>query len=301
MEDKISQESKLYLDNKFKLILNKITISFSDKNTSFKYYNDYHSLIEDNIENKENVAYIFHLISKEIIFNEDIKIQNIILKLLDEFYTPLNSNKSKLHLYFKYSSMILTQIQKIILLDISEDKISQIFGNIIIKLFSNNIINEKILKHVKKYSTIFQGFCFYNMKQNQKKNQVIGILCLKELIINMEFYSNNKKYIKNLFEKIILFLDNNNFEPKSDLLELFKIFIIKSNRLIEPYINITLYKLLNYIETKDINIRRKIIDILSIIISEFPSEFQNISNSIINYLNILIKNNNNDSFIKRKY
>jgi hypothetical protein len=184
-------------------------------------------------------------------------------------------------------------------MDITPDKISEIFGKIIFELFSKKISREKDIKRMIKTTEIIQGFCFYNMKQSLYINQKIGVLCLKELISKTEYYINNKKYIKNFFEKIILFLENNNFEPKEDLLELFSIFIKKCDKLFEPYINITLYKLLNLIEDDSISIRRKIIDIIVLIISDFPHEFLYISNSLIKFFNILIINND-DIYLKIK-
>ena len=137
------------------------------------------------------------------------------------------------------------------------------------------------------------------MKQSSYNNQIIGVLCFKELISNTDYYIINKKFIKNINEKIILFLDNTNFEPKIILYEILSTFIKKCEKLFEPFINITLYKILNYIEDNDFEIKRKVIDVFILIISDFPYEFQNISNSIINYLNLIVKNNN-DSYITNK-
>ena len=61
----------------------------------------------------------------------------------------------------------------------------------------------------------------------------------------------------------------------------------------------TLYKLLNYIEVNNIDLRKKIIEVFILIITEFPYDFQNIANSIINYLNIII-NKNDDLYIINK-
>ena len=300
MKNKISTEKK-YLDEKLKPIF----IKLINSNSNFDFL-EYHKLIENNFENQENIAYIIHYLYKEIKDLEKLDDKLKILHLFSEFYsylTTINSDSHnfslKFNLYCKYTSRILTVLQKIILMDITPDKISEIFGKIIFELFSKKISREKEIKRMIKTTEIIQGFCFYNMKQSLYINQKIGVLCLKELISKTEYYINNKKYIKNFFEKIILFLENNNFEPKEDLLELFSIFIKKCDKLFEPYINITLYKLLNLIEDDSINIRRKIIDIIVLIISDFPHEFLYISNSLIKFFNILIINND-DIYLKNK-
>ena len=60
------------------------------------------------------------------------------------------------------------------------------------------------------------------------------MLCLKKLISKTDFYSSNTKYIKNIFEKIILFIDNLNFELKSNLLDVLN-FLLET---VKNYINL---------------------------------------------------------------
>jgi len=301
----ISQKEKSNIDKDLKNIFIKLIVSETNRISELEY-NHFHKLIKDNIENVEIITYIIHSISKEILSLEKNEDKIKLLNLLNEFYSPLNimnyttdNFNSLFNSYSKYTSRILTVIQDNILLDISANKISDIFGRIIYSLFSNNIFEVKEIKIGKKTFEILQGFCFYNMKQSTYRYQIVGVLCFKELISTTDFYKHNKNLLKNLYEKIILFLDNTNFEPKMILFEVLSVFIKKSQKLFEPYINMTLYKILNYMEESDIKIKRKIIDAFIIIISEFPYEFQNISNSIINYLNLIIKNND-DSYIENK-
>ena len=304
MKNIISTEEKSNIDDKLeKIYINLINREYS--RISSLYLVEYNNLIEDNIEKPENITYIIHSISKEIMSLEGIENKLKILYLLKEFYSTLNSNNIesekyllKYHLYCKYISRILTVIQNNLYYDFPPENISKIFGKIVSYLFSKNIIKEEA-KRAKKTFEILQGFCFYNMKQNSYNYQINGVLCLKELISNTEYYIKHKKLLKNLFEKIILFLDNNNFEPKIVLFELLSVFIKKCEKCFEPYINITLYKILNYIEENDVNLKRKIVDVFVLIVTDYPYSFLNITNSIINYLNLIIKHNN-DSYIKNK-
>ena len=305
MKNTILPEGKFNIDEKLKSLFIRL-INKESNSISNSDYNQYYNLIEENIENQQNITYIIYSISKEIFSLEQIEDKIKLLYLLKEFYVPLNTidtNSKDFHrifiAYIDYISRILTVIQKSIVLNIPPEKISEIFGKIINCVFERNLFEETELKRGLKAFEIFQGFCYYNMKQSSYNNQIIGVLCFKELISNTDYYIINKKFIKNINEKIILFLDNTNFEPKIILYEILSTFIKKCEKLFEPYINITLYKILNYIEDNDFEIKRKVIDVFILIITYFPYEFQNISNSIINYLNLIVKNNN-DSYITNK-
>ena len=305
MKNKFFFEEKKILEKKLKSICLKL-IKEDSNDLSNSYRNEFNNLIIDNLDNSDNITYILHYISKEIINNEKFESKIKILILLEKFYNPFKSlnNESDnfsiiFHLYCKYTSQILTILQKMISLNIPPNFISEIFGKIISILFSKNVVKEKDIKKLKKTFEIIQGFCFYNIKQHLYINQINGVLCLKELISRIEYYIHNKKIIQNIFEKIMLFLDNDNFEPKKELFEILSVFIKKCGKLFEPYINITFYKLLNFIEINDAIIKRKVIDVLYIVLLDFSYEFISISNSIINYLKLLIKKNN-DIYIINK-
>ena len=303
MNNKLSKEEKFNLTNKLINIFAKITNTniqsyrplYFETRQNKNMYSDYHNLIKENIGNSNHITYILYILSKEIFSTELNQNKIKLLNLLPEFYSPflynINSNISQT---YPNLSRILTVIQNNLLLNIEPKTISEIFSKIILILFKNEYDNKKM----KKLFEICQGFCFYNMKQNEYKNQICGVLCLKEIIININYYMENDKCIKNIYEKIILFIDNNNFEPKEYLIELLGKFINKTQQYYKPYINITFYKLLNYIETENIVLKQKIIDVLGIIISIFPYEFRNINESLINFLVLLSKDK--DEYIKNK-
>ena len=270
------EQIKEALRNIFMNIIN------SDFEQSENVYSDYHHLIKENINNSNNITYIIHYLSKELFSTELTKDKIKLLNLIPEFYTPFDKNIS---ITYPYLSRILTVLQNNLSLNIQSKIISEIFGKIISKLLDNSID--------KKYYEICQGFCFYNMKQNDFKNQICGVLCLKQLIIKSNYFVEKHKYIKTLYEKIILFLDNNNFVPKGYLVELLGFFIVKVNKKYKPFVNITLYKLLNCIEINNINLKRNIIDVIGIIITLFPFEFNNVNKSLVNFLSILSKDKDN--------
>jgi len=261
-------------------------------------YSDYHNLIIENIQNPNNITYILHALSKEIFFTKAIQDKINLFNLISEFFSPFRDNINRdlnISMTFPYISRILTVIQNNLLLNIQPKIISNTFGKIISTIFGNEYGVNKVKKE---YYEICQGFCFYNMKQNEYKNQICGVLCLEELITKTNYYIDKNKYIKCIFEKIILFIDNNNFEPKEILVELQGIFISKCQQNYKPYVSITLYKLLNNIETNNINLRHRIIDVLEIMLNLFPYEFKSINESILNLLHLLT--NDKDDYIRNK-
>ena len=303
-------DNQLFKDDKnlFKEIIKKIFNDIIEHNNNISYksvsyesrsnkniYSFYHNLIKENIHNSNAITFILHTLSKEIFNSEIIQNKIKLFNLLPEFFFPFLKNKNNnISSTYPYLSRILTVIQNNLSLNIQPKIISSIFRKIILIILNN----ENEYKKIKKYYEICQGFCFYNMKQNEYKNQIYGVLCLNELITNTNYYLESSKYIKNLYEKIILFIDNNNFEPKEHLIDLLKNFILKCQQLYKPYVNITFYKLLNYLETDNKLIKHKIIDSLGLIIALFPHELRNINDSLINFLTILTKDK--DNYIKNK-
>ena len=295
-------EINTILQNIFNNIINNSYHSCRDISSEEKFsnslYSDYYKLIVKNIQNPNNITYILHALSKEIFFTKAIQDKIKLFNLISEFFSPFKDNINQelnISLTYPYLSRILTVIQNNLLLNIQPKIISNTFGKIISIIFGNEY---EINKTKKEYYEICQGFCFYNMKQNEYKNQICGVLCLEELITKTNYYIDKNKYIKCIYEKIILFIDNNNFEPKEILVELQGIFISKCQQNYKPYVNITLYKLINNIETNNINLRHRIIDVLEIIFNLFPYEFKNINESILNFLNLLT--NDKDDYIRNK-
>ena len=295
-------ELNTILQNIFKKIINNSYHSCRDISFEVKLnnslYSDYHNLIIENIQNPNNITYILHSLSKEIFFTKAIQDKIKLFNLISEFFSPFKDNinhELNISMTYPYISRILTVIQNNLLLNIQPKIISSTFGKIISIIFGNE---NEVNKTRKEYFEICQGFCFYNMKQNEYKNQICGVLCLEELITKTNYYIDKNKYIKCIFEKIILFIDNNNFEPKEILVELQGIFISKCQQNYKPYVNITLYKLLNNIETNNISLKHRIIDVLEIILNLFPYEFKNINESILNFCHLLT--NDKDDYIRNK-
>ena len=143
-------------------------------------YLEFYNLITENIQYQKNITFIFHTISRAIATSEKEEEKESLLKLLPEFFLPFKNDISKT---FPFISRILTTIQSNIHSKINPEYISKIFKDIILFLFSIDENNIEASVNKQNYE-ICQGFCIYNMKQNDELCQICGVLCLKQLIIN---------------------------------------------------------------------------------------------------------------------
>ena len=259
---------------------------------------DYYNLITDNITDINLTTYIFHLISREI-KSSDLIVQKALLSLLPEFFVPFFN--TDITLTYPYLNRILTTIQSNIQCNIPSIFIGNIFKKIIFYLFydEKGNIKEPINK---KHFEICQGFCLYNMKQKDNNNQILGIICLNILLNEIDYsFLNQKNFVYFIWENISYLFDELNFFPKNYLLKYLYDFINKFKILFKPYIEITIYKILEYIDDKDANIRKSSLNILGLLISFYPSEINLIKNLIIKLLLILNEDKDENIKIKSNY
>ena len=254
---------------------------------------DYYNLITNNITDINTTIYILHLISREI-NKSDIIEQKALLSLLPEFFVPFFNND--ISLTYPYINRILTTIQSNIQCNISSIYIGEIFKKIIFYLFFDE--EENIKEPInKKHFEICQGFCLYNMKLKSNKNQEVGIICLNILLNELDYsFLNQNNFVYYIWENITYFLDEPNFFPKNYLLKYLSDFISKFKIQFKPYVEITIYKILEYIDDKDGNIRKSSLNILGLLISFYPKEIDLIKNLIMQLL--LILNRDKDENIR---
>ena len=257
---------------------------------------DYYNLVTKNIENKELTIYILHVISREINNSSSLIEKELLLSLLPEFYVPfLNEN---INLTDPYLSRILTSIQSNILSEISPIFIGEIYKKIIFYIFNDDYKPNKEPIN-KDLFDICQGFCLFNMKQNQYNYQLCGIICLNSLLNGIDYsFLNINNHIAYIWEKINFFLSSQSFAPKEYLLKYLCDFISKFNIGFKPYVNIAIYKILEFIDNKNLNTRKNSLDVLSILISFYPNEIKIIQSLILQLLIIL--QNDEDKDIKDK-
>ena len=257
---------------------------------------DYYNLITKNINNQSITIYLLHIISREINNSSSLLEKELLLSLLPEFYVPFFN--SDISVTDKYLSRILTSIQSNILSEVSPIFIGEIFKRIIFYIFNNKEELNRVPVN-KELFEICQGFCLFNMKQNQYNYQLSGIICLNLLLKELDYsFLNIKNYVSFIWEKINFFLNSEKFSPKEYLLKYLYDFIMKFNRQFKPYVNISIYKILGFIENKNSNIRKNSLNVLSLLINFYPSEIKPIKSSIIKLLTIL--QNDEDENIRNK-
>ena len=299
----MNPDDKLLIKKSIETIIKNIRYSVKDSEENAENIEipkdvllDYYNLITNTISDQNLTIYILHKISREINNSSSIIEKEILLTLLPEFYIPfINTDIS---LTDPYLSRILTSIQSNILSEISPLYIGEIFRKIILNIFNDDIeigrepINKDLFE-------ICQGFCLYNMRQTQYNYQLCGIICLNILLNELNYsFLNIKNYVLYIWEKIDFFLTLTNFTPKEYLLKYLYDFISKFKKPFEPYVNLTIYKILEYIDNKNSNIRKKALNVLSLLIRFYPNEIKPIKSSIIQLLTIL--QNDKDENIKNK-
>ena len=276
-------------------ILNSIILKIKENDSSHSniLYIEFYNLITENITNQKNITFIFHTISRAIANSEKEEEKENLLKLLPEFFLPFKNDLSKT---FPFLSRILTTIQSNIHSKINLEFISKIFKEIIQILFNDN--NNIAQNQNKQNYEICQGFCIYNMKQNDELCQICGVLCLKELIINLNYFLQNNKYMKYLWEKLILFIENDNFGNKLYLLQCFSELINKCKEKFKQFANITMYKILDFLQDNENDLRKEALNILYLLIFHCPKDISSLKNQLIDFISVLQEEK--DEFIQNK-
>lgn len=297
----MNPDKKLLIKNNIENIIKNIRnssaeIGNSKLEISKSILADYHTLITNIISKRPLIIYVLHLISRGINNSSSLIEKELILTLLPEFYVPfLNEDIS---LTYPYLSHILTIIQNNILSEISPIFIGDIYKQIIIHIFNEaEVINKDFVN--KDIFEIYQGFCLYNMKQKQFNYQLCGIICLNILLNEIDYsFLNNDIYMSYIWEKIDLFLSWYKFSPKEYLLKYLCDLITKFKIPFKPYINLTIYRILGFIDNKNPNIRKNSLNVLNLLINFYPNEIKPIKSSITKLLIIL--QNDKDTIIREE-
>ena len=215
------------------------------------------------------------------------------LNLLSLFFFDPVSNPNSLKkktIYFQYLSSILSIIQTIIV-----DKNNSIFGSIantyaeIVQYLMPTDINyalEDLDMEERKGYEILQGFCIYNMKQEEKSNRIVGSLCLTKLVENCPVVL-QERYMKFIWENIITFIEMKNYTAKYELLNCLISLILGAENLFMPYANTTLYKVLDFLSEDDSNKKKLALNVIYTLIFYCKEEILPLKEHIVNFLRVL--------------
>ena len=208
------------------------------------------------------------------------------------FFDPMTDPQSpkKKTIYFQYLSLVLSIIQTI-----TSDKNNSIFGQIantyaeIVQNIMPTDINyalEDIDLEERKGYEMLQGFCIYNMKQEDKANRIVGSLCLTKLVENCPVVL-QEKYMKFIWENIINFIETKNYTAKYELLNCLISLILGAENLFMPYANTTLYKVLDFLSEDDSNKKKLALNVIYTLIFYCKEEILPLKDHIVNFLRVL--------------
>ena len=130
---------------------------------------------------------------------------------------------------------------------------------------------------------MLQGFCLYNMKQEEKANRIVGSLCLTKLVENCPIVLQDK-YMKLIWENIINYLEMKNYTAKYELLNCLISLILGAENLFVPYANNTLYKVLDFLSDDDSNKRKLALNVIYTLIFYCKEQILPLKEHIVGFL-----------------
>jgi len=279
-------------NNEIKTILLNVYEKLTKPSTKEVGYELFLKLILKHLYNPPSIAYIISQLA-EFIPPLPPKEKEPTLNLLSLIFFDPNSNPEnpkKKTIYFQYLSLVLSIIQNII-----SDKNNSIFGLIantfaeivqnIMPTDINYALEEIDIEERKAYETL-QGFCLYNMKQEEKVNRIVGSLCLTKLVENCPVVL-QEKYMKLIWENIIHLIEMKNYTAKYELLNCLISLILGAENLFMPFANTTLYKVLDFLSEEDSNKRKLALNVIYTLIFYCKEEILPLKEHIVNFLKVL--------------
>ena len=259
----------------------------SKPNTKEVGYELYKKLITKNIHSQSNMNTIINNIN-DFLTALNPKEKEPHLKLLSlTFYTEDLFNKE---IYYQYLSPVLSIIQVLIKDSNSSifPQISETYANIVQNLMPTDIeaTNDELEPNEKRAYELLQGFCIYNMKLDDKNNKILGSLCLTKLVENCPIVL-KPNYLKFIWENLINFIDKKNFNAKHEILNCLISLILGAEDLFNPYANVTLYKVLDFLTENDWLKRKLALNIIYTLIVYCKEEILPLKEHIINFLKAL--------------
>ena len=291
-KDTNNTEENSLPNNEIKTILLNVYEKLTKPSTKEVGYELFLKLILKHLYNPPSITYIISQLA-EFIPPLPPKEKEPTLNLLSLIFFDPNSNPEnpkKKTIYFQYLSLVLSIIQNII-----SDKNNSIFGLIantfaeivqnIMPTDINYALEEIDIEERKAYETL-QGFCLYNMKQEEKVNRIVGSLCLTKLVENCPVVL-QEKYMKLIWENIIHLIEMKNYTAKYELLNCLISLILGAENLFMPFANTTLYKVLDFLSEEDSNKRKLALNVIYTLIFYCKEEILPLKDHIVNFLKVL--------------
>ena len=158
------------------------------------------------------------------------------------------------------------------------------FSEIII-IFFNNI--ELSIEEKKYIYTQILSFCLDIIKTNNKFEQSFGCLILTELIEKCCLFQIDEKILETLWKYISKFLEDKWFVCKLDILNCALSLIFVSESKFKKYANECLFKILDYLTGSDWMQRKIAINIIYTLVFYCKTEIFNVKKNIVEFLTIV--------------
>ena len=259
-------------------------LDVSNDNRNVHYY--FYELIKNNISVPSNVNAILKALTNEIKNKANTMVIKMeLMKLLPRFFIPFAKN---ITITFQYISCILIILENSVNI-FTQTFLSEIFKQIITQIFKPQQCTLTEQQLTQNYE-IFQGYCIHNMKKNNKSKQLFGINCLCILIEHLNYFVLYDKYMKYIWEQLIMFLDQRNFIYKKHLLFCLKYLIIKcGGERFKIYANDTLYKLLELFKGNYNDILYEMLLIIKLIVCNCKCESKSLCKELVYYIEYIQK------------
>ena len=251
-------------------------------------------LILKNLSSPSSISYIISQLS-EFIPPLSPKEKEPCLKLLSLiFFNPIQDMQNQINkknsIYYQFLSPILSIIQSITKdsNNIIFPQIANTYAEIVQNIMPTDIsyATEELNMEEKRAYEMLQGFCIYNMKQEEKANRIIGSLCLTKLVENCPVVL-QEQYMKFIWDNIMNFIDTKNYTAKYELLNCLISLILGAEGLFTQYANATLYKVLDFLAEDDWNKRKLALNVIYTLIFYCKDEVMPLKDHIINFLRVL--------------
>ena len=249
------------LKNKIKLNLNNNIFINSVFDKLKKYINS--SYI--NISQKENILSLI-IILIEI---DPIKFLNYTDEILSLYQIFFSES------YIQLFHLISQNFGDLINLELSSLNNSTFPKEIIDKYFLISIYNK------------YKSFCINNIQSNSIFCQTCGILCLSSFIENCSFNYDNNNNLKEIFDILMKFLDNQKENGKLEILNCLTSIILCSEMKFIPYAKYTVTKIIDLCTDKDLIIKTFALNIISALMYYCQDEIMPLKDIILPKLNLL--------------
>lgn len=248
--------------------------------------------IERNINNENNLILILALINDKL-KKEDKQNKKDYIKLLSLF-TDCSDDINT------YSTSFLAKVLTVIQSQINNENfslfpvISHVYSQILESLFlkDDNILkNSETNQNISSIYELFQGFCIYNLKQEDKNCNIIGGICLNNLIQTCPLVLKSN-YLNYIWKNIISNIEKANFPGIDEIFNSLITLIFACENGFSPYAEKTLKSILDFLSSQENNKRKLALNIVYTLINFCMKDIVIYKDQITKFLKVL----KNDKF-----